>query len=98
MPAQELRQRVNRRLEELYRRHLLLHDHEVVGYYDSGFGYSKPEQIPEAAQKPLYAEQTQRGIPQVYKPPLDLPQVSSLGAEAGRWCRRSRSEEGSIQP
>src|SRR5918992_5056590 len=53
MPTQEIRQRVNRRLEELYRRHLSLHDDEVVGYYNSGFGYNKPEEIVEAEQKPF---------------------------------------------
>lgn len=50
MPSQEIRDRVNRRLEELYRRHLSLHDDEVAGYYESGFGYHKPE-IPGAEQK-----------------------------------------------
>ena len=53
MPTQEIRQRVNRRLEELYRRHLLLHDDEVVGYYNSGIGYNKPEEIVEAKAKPF---------------------------------------------
>lgn len=43
MPTQEIRQQVNRRLEELYQRHLLLHDDEVVSYYNPGIGYQKPE-------------------------------------------------------
>ena len=43
LPTQEIRQRMNLRLEELYRRHLPLHDDEIVGYYDTGLGYSKPE-------------------------------------------------------
>ena len=51
MPTQEIRQRVNRRLEELYWRRLLLHDDEAVSYYVSGIGYKKPEQIAEAEQK-----------------------------------------------
>ena len=53
MPTHEIRQLINRRLEELYRRHLSLHDDEVVGYYHSGFGYSKPEEIAEAEQAPF---------------------------------------------
>jgi glutaminase len=36
---------VNRRLDELYRRHLSLHDDEVVSYYESGAGYYKPESL-----------------------------------------------------
>jgi glutaminase len=50
MPSQEIRARVDRRLEELYRRHLSLHDDEVEGYYESGVGYHRPE-IPGAEQK-----------------------------------------------
>ena len=39
---------MNLRLEELYRRHLPLHDDEIVGYYyDTGRGYSKPERSAE---------------------------------------------------
>ncbi len=53
MPTQEIRQRLNRRLAELYRRHLSLHDDEVVNYYTSGLGYNKPEQIAGAEQKPF---------------------------------------------
>jgi glutaminase len=53
MPTLEIRQRVNRRLEELYRRHLSLHDDEVVSYYNSGIGYNKPEEIAEAEQAPF---------------------------------------------
>ena len=53
MPTQEIRKRVNRRLEELYRRHLPLHDDEVVSYYTSGLGYEEPEQIAPAQQKPF---------------------------------------------
>jgi glutaminase len=40
---QEVVDRVNRRLDELYRRHLSLHGDEVVSYYESGAGYYKPE-------------------------------------------------------
>jgi glutaminase len=43
---------VNLRLEELYRRYLSLHD-EIVGYYDSGLGNSKPERSAEAEQEPF---------------------------------------------
>jgi glutaminase len=50
VPSQEIRARVDRRLEELYRRHLSLHDDEVEGYYESGVGYHRPE-IPGAEQK-----------------------------------------------
>ena len=57
MPNQEIRQRVNRRLEELYRRHLPLHDDEVVSYYEPRIGYRKPgvgeSRIAPAEQKPF---------------------------------------------
>ena len=53
MPTQEIRQRVNRRLGELYRRHLSLHDDEIVSYYYSDFGYGKPEGILKAERKPF---------------------------------------------
>jgi glutaminase len=43
MLGQEVVDRINRRLDELYRRHLSLHDDEVVGYYEPGTGYHKPE-------------------------------------------------------
>jgi glutaminase len=42
---------MNLGLEELYRRHLPLHDDEIVGYYDTGLGYSKPERSAEAEQE-----------------------------------------------
>ena len=42
MPTQEIRQRVNQQLEELYERHLALHEDEVVGYYAPGSGYHRP--------------------------------------------------------
>jgi glutaminase len=50
MPTHEVRQRVQQRLEELYKRHLSLHDDQIVSYYKSGIGYFKPE-IAEAEQK-----------------------------------------------
>ena len=53
MPNQEIRQRVNRRLEELYRRHLPLHDDEVVSYYTSGLGYHEPDRDAQAERKPF---------------------------------------------
>jgi hypothetical protein len=43
--------RINRRLDELYRRHLSLHDDEVVGYYESGAGYHKPEILDEEQEQ-----------------------------------------------
>jgi glutaminase len=43
MPTREIRQRANQRLEELYQRHLSLHEDEIVGYYAPGSGYLKPE-------------------------------------------------------
>jgi glutaminase len=43
MPTQEIRQRANQRLEELYQLHLPLHEDEIVGYYAPGIGYHKPE-------------------------------------------------------
>jgi glutaminase len=52
MASQEIRQRVDRRLEELYLRHLSLHDDEIAGYYRSGIGYYKPDFV-EAGQKPF---------------------------------------------
>lgn len=53
MPTQEIRQRVVRQLEELYRRHLSRHGDEVVSFYESGVGYNKPKQIVEAEQEPF---------------------------------------------
>jgi glutaminase len=50
MPTHEVRQRVQQRLEELYKQHLSLHDDQIVSYYKSGIGYFKPE-IAEAEQK-----------------------------------------------
>jgi glutaminase len=47
MLDQEVVNRINRRLDELYRRHLSLHEDEVVGYYESGAGYHKPEILGE---------------------------------------------------
>ena len=43
MLTQEIRQRANQRLEELYQRHLPLHEDGVIGYYTPGSGYHKPE-------------------------------------------------------
>ena len=53
MPDQEIGQRVDRRLEELYRRHLSLHDDKVVSHYGPGIGYLKPEQIARTEQQPF---------------------------------------------
>ena len=50
MLTQEIRQLVNQRLEELYRRHQSLHEDEIVGYYAPGIGYNKPE-IAESEHK-----------------------------------------------
>ena len=49
MLTQEVRDRIDRRLQELYRRHLSLHEDEVAGYYDSGVGYRRPE-VPSIEQ------------------------------------------------
>jgi glutaminase len=43
MPTQEIRQRANQRLEELYQRHLPLSEDGVTGYYTPGSGYHKPK-------------------------------------------------------
>jgi glutaminase len=43
MPTQEIRQRANQRLEELYQRHLPLHEDGVIGSYTPGSGYHKPK-------------------------------------------------------
>ena len=51
MLTQEIRRRVTQRLEELYRRHLSLHEGEVVGYYAPGIGYHKLEEIVESEHK-----------------------------------------------
>jgi glutaminase len=50
MLDQEIVDRINSRLDELYQRHRSLHDDEAVGYYESGVGYHKPE-IPEEEHK-----------------------------------------------
>ena len=49
MPTHEFRQRVEQQLEELYQRHLLLHDDKIVGYYKPRIGYTK--ESTEAGQK-----------------------------------------------
>jgi glutaminase len=51
MLDQEVIDRINQRLDELYRRHLSLHDDEVVGYYESGAGYHKPEVLDEEQER-----------------------------------------------
>lgn len=51
MPIHEIRQRVNQRLEELYRRHQLLHEDQVVSYYAPGTGYLKPEEFVKSEHK-----------------------------------------------
>ena len=51
MATQEIKQRVNQRLEELYQRYLALHEDEVVGYYAPGSGYHKPEETLESEHK-----------------------------------------------
>ena len=50
MPTQEIRQRAKQRLEELYQRHLPLHEDGVTGYYIPGSGYHKPK-IAESEHK-----------------------------------------------
>jgi glutaminase len=51
MLEQEVVNRINQRLDELYWRHLSLHDDEVVGYYESGVGYHKPEVLEEGQKR-----------------------------------------------
>ncbi len=51
MPTQDIRQRVNQRLEELYERHLALHEDKIVGYYTPGTGNHKPEETAESEHK-----------------------------------------------
>jgi glutaminase len=51
MLEQELVNRINRRLDELYWRHLSLHDDEAAGYYESGVGYHKPEVLEERQKR-----------------------------------------------
>jgi glutaminase len=43
MPASEISERVDQRLEELYRRHLPVDGESVVSYYDAARGYYGPE-------------------------------------------------------
>ena len=43
MPTPANDQHVAERLEELYRRHLLVGEEGVASYYESGRGYYKPE-------------------------------------------------------
>ncbi len=43
MPTPVNSQHVDERLDELYRRHLLVGDDSVANYYESGRGYYKPE-------------------------------------------------------
>jgi glutaminase len=55
MPTQAIRQRLNQRLDELYRRHQSLHEDEVFGYYAPGSGYLKPEEYITSAHERLFA-------------------------------------------
>jgi glutaminase len=50
MLTRGIRERANQRLEELYQRHLSLHEAEIVGYYAPGIGYHNPE-ISESEHK-----------------------------------------------
>src|SRR5215212_9364143 len=43
MPIPADDQRVAKRLEELYQRHLLVGEEDVASYYESGRGYYEPE-------------------------------------------------------
>lgn len=43
MPTPATSQQVDERLQELYRRHLLVGEDSVANYYESGRGYHKPE-------------------------------------------------------
>ena len=47
MPTPANSQRVDGRLEELYRRRLLVGEDSVANYYESGRGYYKPELVAE---------------------------------------------------
>ena len=47
MPIPANSQHVDERLEELYRRHLLVGEDSVANYYESGRGYYKPELVAE---------------------------------------------------
>jgi glutaminase len=51
MPTQEIRQLLNQRLDELYRRHQSLHEDEIVAYYTPGSGYLKPEEFVKSEHK-----------------------------------------------
>jgi glutaminase len=51
MPTQEIRQLLNQRLDELYRRHQSLHDDEIVAYYAPGSGYLRPEEFVKSEHK-----------------------------------------------
>jgi hypothetical protein len=44
-------QHVDERLEELYRRHLLVGEDSVANYYESGRGYYKPELAAEERER-----------------------------------------------
>jgi glutaminase len=44
-------QHVDERLEELYRRHLLVGEESVANYYESGRGYYKPELAAEERER-----------------------------------------------
>ena len=62
MPTPVNSKHVDERLEELYRRHLLVGEDNVANYYESGRGYYKPE---------LAAEERERfSISFVRTPPL----------------------------
>jgi glutaminase len=51
VPTSANGQRIDERLEELYRRHLLVGEDSVASYYESGRGYYKPELSAEARDR-----------------------------------------------
>jgi hypothetical protein len=52
VPTPANTQHVDERLQELYRRHLLVGEDNVANYYESGRGYYKPVVSVQVCKKP----------------------------------------------
>jgi glutaminase len=86
MPTQEIRQRVNQRLEELYEQHLALHEDEIVAYYAPGSGYQKPDTLESDHQRFAICLATTDGeifCVGDHDRPFTLQSISKLGYKRG---------------
>ena len=91
---------MNLGLEELYRRHLPLHDDETVGYYDTGLGYSNPERSAEAEQESFAICLATTDDEVFYAGDHDRPLTTRADQHLRREpiCGWSRTDNGMVKP